>query len=163
MSTPKSTAARKKLHSPSKEEMDPIFTNAQRGTLENLRVLINAGVNVNKAQPSGATPLHAACESQHLECIEMLIKANANVNHCRNDGSTPLYMVRTAASTPRREALILDRHHPFLQAAWKGEGRKGRKIARVLLKAGANVNKARKDGGTAVMAAAQKGKTKCAR
>lgn len=51
---------------------------AQRGDLETVNILLNAGANPNIATPSGMAPLHYASEAINSDCIQPLLSYNAN-------------------------------------------------------------------------------------
>lgn len=55
--------------------------------------MIELGVNVNAAQPSGWTPLHEAAHDGRLEAARMLLENGARVNHRTRYGESPLLSV----------------------------------------------------------------------
>ena len=79
------------------------------------------GVDVNKANKYGDTPLFWAASGGHTECVKQLIEAKADVNKAANWGYTPLYC---AAVVGHKECVKL------------------------LIAAGADVNKANRWGQT---------------
>jgi ankyrin repeat protein len=87
---------------------------------------IQAGADVNRAQPDGTTPLIWAANRGEDEIAEALIAKKADVNATNQFGSTPL-----------------------TEAARAGNAR----LAKMLLDAGAKVDSANPDGETALMAA----------
>ncbi len=48
------------------------------------------GVDVNKADENGWTPLFGACESRNLDLVKYLMEHGADVNKEDKDGETPL-------------------------------------------------------------------------
>jgi ankyrin len=92
--------------------------------------LIKQGVNVNAAQPDGATALQWAAHWDDLATAELLLKAGAKVNAANDLGITPLAL-----------------------ACENGSGN----MVEVLLKAGANPNARLLTGETALMTAARAG------
>lgn len=92
--------------------------------------LLRERVNVNLAQPDGATALAWAAHWDDLETAELLIQSGANVNAANDYGVTPLSLACTNGS-----AAMVDR----------------------LLKAGADANAALPTGETPLMTAANSG------
>lgn len=92
--------------------------------------LLKQHVNVNAAEPDGATALHWAAHWNDLETADVLIRAGANVKASNDYGVTPLWLAAVNGS-----AAMVDR----------------------LLKAGANPNAALPTGETVLMTAAQTG------
>jgi ankyrin repeat protein len=95
-----------------------------------IRALLQQRVDVNAAEPDGATALHWAARANDLQTAEMLISAGANVKAGNRYGVTPLYL----ACTNGNAAMI-----------------------EMLLKAGADPNTALPEGETALMTAARTG------
>lgn len=62
-----------------------------RGSLKCVKVLINAGADVNAKDWYDLTPLHCACTESSLACAKVLVEANANVNAPSNSGRTSLH------------------------------------------------------------------------
>ena len=92
--------------------------------------LIKARVDVNAAQPDGATPLFWAVHENDLAIVDLLIRARAKVGAADDTGVTPLYVACTNQS-----ALIVQK----------------------LLGAGANPNAALLNGETPLMNCARTG------
>jgi ankyrin repeat protein len=103
----------------------------EQGDQEAVRSLLAQKVDVNSAQPDGATALAWAAYRDDLETAELLIRAGADVNAANVNGITPL-----ALACGNRNAVMVDR----------------------LVKAGANPNAAQKwSGETAFMTCARTG------
>ena len=94
------------------------------------RVFIDEVIDVNTAQPDGATALHWAAHWNDLELTSLLVAAGADVNVVNELGVTPLALAALNAS-----AAAVD----------------------VLLRAGADPNAARPSGETALMTGARTG------
>jgi cytohesin len=62
-------------------------------TAEIARLLLEAGAEVNAPNKYGKTPLHKA---DTAEIARLLLEAGAEVNATDNDGETPLHLARTA-------------------------------------------------------------------
>jgi ankyrin repeat protein len=97
-----------------------------------IRALLQQHVDVNAAEPDGATALHWAARTNDLQTAEMLIRAGANIKAANRYGVTPLHL----ACTTGNAAMI-----------------------EMLLKAGADPNAAVAQGETALMTAARSGNT----
>jgi hypothetical protein len=105
-----------------KPGVTPMMLAAARNEMDKLKVLIDAGVNVNETDASGWSVLMYAARSSSSFPVQMLLKAGANPNQSSPHGDTPLMV------------SCLDR-------SWDDD----------LVNAGANVNAQNKDGQTALM------------
>ncbi len=75
--------------------------------VEQLRVLIQAGMNINAPGPDGLAPLHVAAKHGHCPCIRLLLEHGAQLNANSRAGKTPLqYAVEEG--TPESIMLFLD-------------------------------------------------------
>ena len=83
----------------------PLHTHAGEGRKEVVKILINAGANVNAKASDASTPLHYA---ENKEIAELLIAEGADVNEKNNKGITPL---DDAISNRRTETADLLRKH----------------------------------------------------
>src|SRR6266568_9214044 len=63
-----------------------------------IRALLQQRVDVNAAEPDGATALHWAARTNDLQTAEMLIRAGANVKAANRYGVTPLYLACTSGN-----------------------------------------------------------------
>src|SRR2546425_573513 len=96
-----------------------------------IRALLQQPVDVNAAEPDGATALHWAAQANDSETVELLIRAGANVKTTTRYGVSPLSL-----ACANGNAAIIES----------------------LLKAGADPNAALPEGETALMTAARTGK-----
>src|ERR1041384_6598313 len=69
-----------------------IASAAERGDLAAIRALIAKKVDVNAAQPDGATALHWAVYRNSAEMADVLLRAGAKAQVTNKDGISPLYM-----------------------------------------------------------------------
>ena len=70
-----------------------LFNSAAKGIVNNIKYLINAGVDINVVNTEGLTPLHVAAWCGQLNVVEELLKAGADVNTKDFFGGTPLLFV----------------------------------------------------------------------
>lgn len=97
----------------------PLLEAVSSGNPETVKVLLDAGANVNVSMCRygyGRTPLHEAAEFSKPEIVEILLKAGADVNARDRNGYTPLRLTSRFG-------------HPA-----------DADTARILIKAGADVN-----------------------
>ena len=109
---------------------DQIHDAAKAGDLAGVQAELDNGVDVNKKDDQGATPLNFAAWHGRKEIAELLIAKGADVNAKDDNGRTPLY-----------------------EAALNGH----KEIAELLIAKGANVNAKADDGGTPLHDAAWSG------
>ena len=71
-----------------------MYSASQRGHLAIVKVLLEAGSNVNQARTSnGGSPLYIASENGNVALVKVLIEAGGNVNQATTDNeATPLFM-----------------------------------------------------------------------
>jgi ankyrin repeat protein len=100
------------------------------------RTLLKQNIDVNAAQPDGATALHWAAHWNDVDTADLLIRARANVNAANDFGVTPLSLACTNG---------------------------GAAMVEKLLKAGANPNAALPTGETVLMTCARTGKADAVR
>ncbi|HEY6340063.1 MAG TPA: ankyrin repeat domain-containing protein [Bryobacteraceae bacterium] len=103
-----------------------LATLVQAGDTKQALAQIQAGADVNRAQPDGTTPLIWAVYRKDYEVAQALIAKKANVNVTNEFGGTPL-----------------------TEAARQSDGR----LVKILLDAGARADSANADGETALMVA----------
>ena len=85
----------------------PLWQAAKEQNLETVRaLLIEANVDVNQAQPDGATALHWAAHWGDLEMVALLIQAGAKLNVSNENGATPLWMASATGNAAMVRALL---------------------------------------------------------
>ncbi len=109
-------------------------------------LLLSEGVDVNAAQPDGATALHWAAHWDDLETAQHLIVGGADVNVANDYGITPLWLASVNGSRVMLETLLSggadpnfrtpNGETPLMTAARTG----ATPAVRALLEGGANVN-----------------------
>jgi hypothetical protein len=77
-----------------------------RHNYEEVKLLIENGVNVNSQNTFGRTPLHVAVESGNLNLVKLLIEKGANLDIQDRDGRTPLHMAAMSNSLDIVKLLI---------------------------------------------------------
>ncbi len=110
--------------------MTPLLYAARQGCLECARLLVDAGANVNLADPQGVTPLITATNNFSFDVAAYLLEKGANPNKWDWWGRTPLYLAVDLNTIPhggRSDRPSLD-HTTSLE------------LIGLLLKAGANPN-----------------------
>ena len=65
------------------------------GDFDAAQILINAGVDVNKAGDLGYTPLHVACMKGSMEMVKLLVDSGADL-FAMNEGDIPFTSARLA-------------------------------------------------------------------
>ncbi|XP_072031055.1 dynein axonemal heavy chain 12-like [Amphiura filiformis] len=69
----------------------PVFTAAQYGRVECLRLILERGGDANTQAYDKATPLYLAAQEDYPQCIEVLLSHGANANLETEDGLKPLH------------------------------------------------------------------------
>ena len=60
------------------------------GFPEGVRLLVEAGADIEKENPSGSSPLFAAVSAQDYQIVSLLLSHDADINRVRSNGNTPL-------------------------------------------------------------------------
>lgn len=74
----------------------PLHSAAASGDTEVVRLLVEAGADVDATQEGGFTPLHAVAQNGDDEAVEILLEAGANPVPLTADGRTPERMAYDA-------------------------------------------------------------------
>lgn len=132
----------------------------QRRDQQAIRTLLKQKIDVNAAQPDGATALAWAAHWDEIETAEFLIRAGANVNVANELGVTPLMLAALNGSAAMVEKLLAAGANAKVARA-SGEtalilaARAGSLAAvKTLVGHGADVNAKTRTGDTALMFAA---------
>ena len=72
--------------------LTPLLFAARQGSLDATRALIDAGADVNLADPEGISPMVLAIRNGHYEVAALLLEKGADVNAGDRVNRTPLYM-----------------------------------------------------------------------
>ena len=108
----------------------PLLYAARDGRLESAKLLLDAGADIEKADPNGMTPLLFAIINDHMPLAKMLIERGANINVVDWYGESPLW----AAVDARNMAVDSG---SFEQHADRDGGLE---IIKLLIEKGADVN-----------------------
>ena len=84
----------------------PVSVAARHGDAATLKVLVDAGADVEKSNISGSSPLYLAAQEGHAEAIELLIAAGADVDAPRDTGATPCFIACVDGHVDALKVLI---------------------------------------------------------
>ena len=73
-----------------KEAQKLIFKAAKKGNLNDVKLAVRIGANINKTDEFGNTPLHWASLKGHLKIVKFLVENGADINKKNKRGDTPL-------------------------------------------------------------------------
>ncbi|XP_060612256.2 ankyrin repeat and SOCS box protein 2 isoform X1 [Anolis sagrei] len=73
------------------QEETALYIATNRGYIDCMRVLLQAGAEPDIANKSRETPLYKACERKNAEAVQVLLQYNADANHRCNRGWTALH------------------------------------------------------------------------
>ena len=80
--------------------MTPLLYASREGCVECAKVLVEAGADLNAADPDGVTPSISAIINGHYDVAVLLIEQGADPNLADNTGRTPLYAAVDFNSIP---------------------------------------------------------------
>ncbi|PYU23021.1 MAG: hypothetical protein DMG32_16890 [Acidobacteria bacterium] len=149
-----------------KDRNDALWAAAAGRDTTVLKLLINAGADVNSAGPQGQTPLVFAVGSVRPANVEILLAAGAKLEARDPSGETALILVQHYVNTSAMSELLLNAGAdpnaanqtgltPLMEAARRQPG----SVVRSLLSHGARLNATDIRGNTALMWAARGGNT----
>ena len=67
---------------------------AADGDIEQVKLLISKGADINSKDKGGNIPLHYAVKAGKIEVVQLLIEAGADINVKDNRDRTPLHMAK---------------------------------------------------------------------
>ena len=88
------------------DKLTALHQAAYNGQLPIVKILVNAGANVNAKSNTNTTPLHLASIKNHEKVIKYLIKSNANVDAQDCHQRTPLHYAAIYGHLDASENLI---------------------------------------------------------
>jgi hypothetical protein len=131
--------------------------------LELAKLLIESGVDKDKARSDGRTALFAACETGHLEVAKLLIQSGVDKNKATSNGCTPLFPACGHGHLGVAKLLIesgvdmdkakSDGSTPLFVACHEGHS----EVAKLLIESGVDKDKATGDGATPLLIAREQG------
>ena len=71
-----------------------------------VRVLVEAGANLEAKDPGGCTALIMVAQQGHVDCVEALLKGGASLETATNDGFTALIQAAWRGHVDCVEALL---------------------------------------------------------
>ncbi|XP_068625734.1 protein fem-1 homolog C [Battus philenor] len=139
----------------------PLWCAAVAGRLEVLRVLADAGAELDACSGSGSTPVRSACFMTHFDVVKFLVERGADIHRPNHNGGTCLinsvqsvrlctYLLEHGAEVDARDMQLKTALHYAIQ-----EHRV--ESARLLLQHGANPRLASRAGDDALRTACLKG------
>ena len=92
------------------EDSTALYSAVDKGHVDVVQVLIDAGADVEAEDDVGSSPLHVACKNGKLAIVKMLIEAGAEVCATDNEGDTCLTIAEANghAETVRYLAKLLE-------------------------------------------------------
>ena len=157
-----------------------LMSESETGGEECVRLLIQAGADVNKRDSYNRTPLMLAAKYGFHKCVKLLLKAGADVNMEDMGGLTALGHAAKFNPDEEKWHPTGDRHRRCIKKLIKAQGVDVNEkttttktllvmgveigdeaVVRALISAGADVNAKNNLGVTALLVAVQKGKEKC--
>lgn len=115
----------------------PLLAAAHQGHLDTLRVLIEAGANLEKRNSFGGTPMFEVVKEGHTECVQALTEAGAKVKITVHRW-TPLSIASHSGFLGVVRTLLAAGADPTEGLATAAQN-DHREIVRILVEAGANV------------------------
>ena len=151
------------IHSKDYRKTPPLLTASRKGDIEILRMLIEAGADVNATSGDGSSALADASLNGHAEAVKLLVEGGADLG--KYGGSSLVWAVRKRHADIAR--YLLDKG----VSARSGHGDKAliaaseggdTEMARLLIDKGADVNARDSSKYTALIRAAEKGRAETA-
>src|SRR6056300_1340121 len=135
----------------------PLIIASYEGHMDIVKLLLAKGADINQVDVDGESALHAASDAGHDDIVKFLMAKGADVNKADNEGRTHLWIATRNGHVSTVRELLKSKNVQVDKADKKGwtplmiASQFGSPLcARALLKAGANVNKTKPDGVTAL-------------
>ncbi|KAM9271646.1 ankyrin repeat and SOCS box protein 3 isoform 1-T1 [Morus bassanus] len=156
------------INSKTFEGTSALHLSARHGSLESIRVLLEAGANPNEVTTEATTVLFLAVENGHADVVKFLLQHGANVKGPHSwSGWNSLHQASFQGCTEIMEILLEEGASkeckddfgitPLFVAAQYGK----LESLRLLVSHGADVNSQAKDRATPLLIAAQEGHAEC--
>ena len=130
---------------------------SKNGNLEEAKMLIEQGANINEKSKNGWTALMYACKNGHLEVTKMLLEQGANINEKSKRGWSALMFscfnghLEISKMLLEQGANINDKEENGNTVLMVTCQERHLKIVKMLIEQGANINEKSKEGWTALM------------
>ncbi|CAK8990518.1 unnamed protein product [Durusdinium trenchii] len=148
----------------------PIHIAANRGHLEVVRLLLEAGADKDAVRTDGATALFIAAKNGHLEVVRLMLEAGADKDAVQTEGPTALFIAAQKGHFQAVQLLLeagadKDAVHGKRATALYIAAQEGYlEVVRLLLEAGVDKNAAITDNGsTPLLIAIQNGHSEIVR
>ena len=135
----------------------PLIIASYEGHMDIVKLLLAKGADINQVDEDGESALHAASDAGHDDIVKFLMAKGADVNKADNEGRTHLWIATRNGHVSTVRELLKSKNVQVDKADKKGwtplmiASQFGSPLcARALLKAGANINKTKPDGVTAL-------------
>jgi len=135
----------------------PLIIASYEGHMDIVKLLLAKGADINQVDKDGESALRAASDAGHDDIVKFLMAKGADVNKADNEGRTHLWIATRNGHVSTVRELLKSKNVQVDKADKKGwtplmiASQFGAPLcARALLKAGANVNKTKPDGVTAL-------------
>lgn len=134
----------------------PLMLVVRYGTVECTRALIQAGANINQPNAqSGVPPIILATAADSVECVRALLQAGADLRYrCPNNldvvGAAVVHNSVQCMQFLIEQKMDIERDYNGYSALILAASMKHVEIAKMLIDAGANVNRISKEGKTAL-------------
>ncbi|XP_047539896.1 uncharacterized protein LOC125073204 isoform X3 [Vanessa atalanta] len=150
-------------HDRSTHSVTPLWCAAVAGRMQILRILADAGADINAGSDSGSTPVRSACFMTHLDVVKFLVERGAAIHRPNYNGGTCLinsvqsvplcsYLLQRGARVDARDMQLKTALHYAIQ-----EHRL--ETVRLLLQRGASPHLCSRAGDDALRTACVKGAT----
>lgn len=91
------------------------LSEAQQGRLNDMRISLQRGANVNAADREGNTALHSVAEYDRIECMQWLIEQGADIDASNNLGWSALHTAAFHESFNAVKCLVSNGANYFMQ------------------------------------------------
>ena len=90
------------------QQKEKLLEAAHSGNVEEMRLVIQSGADLNASHPNGTAAIHIASNNNHVEIVKLLLEAGVNVNQKGAQGTTPLLfaLVRRDGDTSDRSGMV---------------------------------------------------------
>jgi ankyrin repeat protein/beta-lactamase regulating signal transducer with metallopeptidase domain len=91
---------------PETKSTHPLHEAAAAGDVDQVKLLISKGADVNEKDKDGRTPLHSAAWYGRKDVVAVLLAQGANINETDGSGQTPLHLAATFGGKPLSEFIL---------------------------------------------------------